>query len=83
MGFKSSSWYRSKIIEIEEKLAEEHNLAGVSRHENGEDQLDLDKRLKELMDLKSYYEIEYNKALIREGDTSSVYNFIPRRMMGN
>ena len=82
MGTKSSSYYKSKMDEIEEKIAEEIDLAGVKRHENGEDQLDLEKRLKALQDLLNYYENEYEKALDREGKEFDVC-FIGRMEYGN
>lgn len=81
MGTFSSSYYYSKIIEIEQKIANEFNLAGVSQADNGEDTLELDNRLKELRDLQRYYEKEYNIALAKEGQ--NVDNFVPRRETGN
>ena len=83
MPYYGSAYYLSKIKEVEDKIAEETNLAGVSRVENGEDQLDLEKRLESLQSLLAYYESKYDEALISEGVESSSTNFIPRRMMGN
>jgi len=82
MGSYSSSYYLAKVKEIEDQIAEEHNLAGVSSHSNGEDELELEKRLESLISLKNYYESEYQKALANE-NSDSVLNFLPRRMMGN
>ena len=82
MGTKSSSYYKSKMDEIEDKIAEEMDLVGVKRHENGEDQLDLENRLKGWQDLLIYYENEYEKDLDREGKESNVY-FIGRMEYGN
>ena len=77
----SSAWYLAKIKEVEDQIANEHNLVGVDSHENGNDQLDLRNRIQELINLKKYYEGEYEKALAKEG--GDVLNFIPRRMYGN
>ena len=81
MGAHNSAWYLAKMTEIEDMIAEEHNLAGVSEHENGDDRLQLENRIASLISLKNYYELEYEKALALEGE--DVLNFIPRRMMGN
>lgn len=83
MGFMSSSWYKSKIIEIENKIAEEIELAGVKQAENGDDQIEFyEDRLVALERRKEKYEQEYEKALTREGLKNNS-SFIPRRETGN
>ena len=75
--------YLARIDKIEDKIDSEIDLAGVSSVENGEDQLELEGRLKALRSLLSYYQDKYDEALIAEGGEASSINFIPRRMMGN
>jgi hypothetical protein len=83
MGTYNSAYYYAKIVEIEDKIADEINLSGVRIAENGDDKLEFDKRLKSLMDLKAYYENEYNSALVKEGKELTQINFLGRYEMGN
>lgn len=83
MGTYNSAYYYAKIVEIEDKIADEINLAGVKIAENGDDKMEFDKRLKSLQDLKAYYENQYNDALIKEGKAINTINFLGRYEYGN
>ena len=81
----SSNWWLTQIQNTENEIADLRTLklTGVKIVENGNDKLELDKRMRELREHLKWLNDEYNKALVLEGKVDgSDYCFIPSRRYG-
>lgn len=79
----SSAFWKSQIDIIEAQIADanELNRIGVSRVENGNDQIDFEDRMNKLWRQLRYLYLQYNNARVSEG-LSTGDCFVPRRETG-
>jgi hypothetical protein len=66
----NSAWYLERWTEIEDQLAETHKLIGLSRAENGADELELADYAKQLRTQAKDYKNKYSLAKKCEDGTS-------------
>jgi len=79
----SSNYWLSQISKIEATISdvEELKLIGIDKVKNGNDELGIDDRMKQLWSQLRRYRFEYNNALIIEGSKQGGC-FIPSREYG-